>query len=82
VLNAASTGLPYGEGRMVDYFSLALSHGLIALALVRLLLRPDLDRDPLPEADEIDRQESSGPPDPSRPASSGVPRLNRPVPRA
>lgn len=81
MLNAASTGLPYGEGRMVDYFSLALSHGLIALALVRLLLRPDLDRDPLPETDgpETDKVDEVEPADP---VSSGVPRLNRPVRRA
>lgn len=28
---------------MVDIFALALSHGLLALAAWRLLLRPDLD---------------------------------------
>lgn len=28
---------------MVDYFSLALAHGLLLLALWRLVLRPDLD---------------------------------------
>jgi hypothetical protein len=31
---------------MVDYFALALSHGLLALAAWRLMLRPDLDSDP------------------------------------
>jgi len=31
---------------MVDYFSIALTHGLLALALWRLLSRDDLDRDP------------------------------------
>lgn len=31
---------------MVDYFSLALTHGLLALAAWRLLMRADLDRDP------------------------------------
>jgi hypothetical protein len=34
---------------MVDFFALALMHGLLALAAVRLMLRDDLDRDP-PEA--------------------------------
>lgn len=31
---------------MVDYFALALSHGLLALALLRLLRRDDLDLEP------------------------------------
>lgn len=31
---------------MIDYFALALSHGLLALAAWRLMLRPDLDREP------------------------------------
>ena len=30
---------------MIDYFTLALTHGLIALALWRLMLRADLDSD-------------------------------------
>ena len=30
---------------MVDYFALALTHGLLALAAWRLMLRPDLDQD-------------------------------------
>ncbi len=39
--------------RMVDYFSLALTHGLLALAAFRLMLRADLDADPEPvEPDE------------------------------
>jgi len=33
---------------MVDYFSLALTHGLMALAIFRLMLRADLDTDPQP----------------------------------
>jgi hypothetical protein len=33
---------------MVDYFSLALTHGLMALAIFRLMLRADLDTDPPP----------------------------------
>ena len=31
---------------MIDAFALAVSHGLMMLALWRLLKRPDLDRDP------------------------------------
>lgn len=30
---------------MIDNFALAISHGLIALAVWRLLRRPDLDRE-------------------------------------
>lgn len=30
---------------MIDYFTLALTHGLIALALWRMLFRPELDSD-------------------------------------
>jgi hypothetical protein len=33
---------------MIDYFALALSHGLLALAVLRLLGRSDLDREPEP----------------------------------
>jgi hypothetical protein len=36
---------------MVDYFALALSHGLLALAVWRLMLRPDLDSDPAEPAE-------------------------------
>ena len=32
---------------MIDYFALALGHGLMAIALLRLVLREDLDGDPL-----------------------------------
>lgn len=31
---------------MVDNFALALTHGLLALAAWRLIMRVDLDRDP------------------------------------
>lgn len=31
---------------MVDFFALALMHGLLALAALRLAMRDDLDRDP------------------------------------
>ncbi|WDA40915.1 hypothetical protein [Erythrobacter sp. BLCC-B19] len=34
---------------MIDYFALALGHGLLAIALLRLMLREGLDRDPLIE---------------------------------
>ena len=34
---------------MVDYFALALTHALLALAAWRLVQRADLDRDPPPE---------------------------------
>jgi hypothetical protein len=32
---------------MIDNFALALGHGLMAIALLRLVLRADLDSDPL-----------------------------------
>ena len=32
---------------MIDYFAIALTHGLMALAVWRLLARPDLDDDSL-----------------------------------
>jgi len=32
---------------MIDYFALALGHGLMAVALLRLVLREDVDSDPL-----------------------------------
>jgi hypothetical protein len=32
---------------MIDYFALALGHGLMAFALLRLVLRKGLDEDPL-----------------------------------
>jgi hypothetical protein len=32
---------------MIDYFALALGHGLMAIALLRLVLRKGLDDDPL-----------------------------------
>lgn len=34
---------------MVDYFSLALSHGVLLLAFWRLMLRDDLDAEPARE---------------------------------
>ena len=45
---------------MIDYLSLAIGHGLLALALVMLLMRDDLDDDPaskaLEDAINTDRQ--------------------------
>lgn len=32
---------------MIDYFALALGHGLMVIALLRLLVRDGLDADPL-----------------------------------
>ncbi len=32
---------------MIDYFALALGHGLLAIALLRLVMRDGLDADPL-----------------------------------
>lgn len=32
---------------MIDYFALALGHGLLAIALLRLVMREGLDDDPL-----------------------------------
>ncbi|MEM9500665.1 MAG: hypothetical protein AAF941_02345 [Pseudomonadota bacterium] len=32
---------------MIDYFALALGHGLLAVSLLRLVWRDDLDVDPL-----------------------------------
>ena len=34
-----------GTGPLIDYFTIALTHGLMAIALWRLLWRDDLDRD-------------------------------------
>lgn len=31
---------------MIDYFTLALSHGVLIIALWRIVLRDDLDRNP------------------------------------
>ena len=32
---------------MIDHFALALGHGLLAIALLRLVMAPGLDEDPL-----------------------------------
>ena len=36
---------------MIDNFALAVSHGLILLAVLRLVRRPDLDDDSIPPPD-------------------------------
>lgn len=35
---------------MIDYISLAIGHGLLALALLRLVMREDIDHDPAIDA--------------------------------
>lgn len=40
---------------MVDYFSLGITHLLMAIAAWRLLLRDDLDAEPVAAATEADR---------------------------
>ncbi len=37
---------------MIDYFALAITHGLLALAAWRLMLRADLDSDPADDGGE------------------------------
>jgi hypothetical protein len=32
---------------MIDYLALAIGHGLLAIALLRLVIRPGIDADPL-----------------------------------
>ena len=49
-LTARQLHLVYDRGetataKMIDYFTLALTHGLIALALWRMLTRAELDSD-------------------------------------
>ncbi|SMF64695.1 hypothetical protein [Allosphingosinicella indica] len=48
---ARNDGLDFAEREangMIDTFALAVSHGLILLAAIRLLSRPDLDDDAAP----------------------------------
>lgn len=39
---------------MIDYFALALGHGLLVIALLRLVLRDGLDVDPLLDQMRLD----------------------------
>lgn len=61
---------------MVDYFALAVTHALLALAAWRLLRRDDLDREVAPP--------SEPPADPSAipPAASGHPAPGKLPPRS
>jgi len=43
---------------MIDYFALALGHGLMAIALLRLVLRDDCDADPLLERMKVEAAEN------------------------
>ena len=43
---------------MIDYFALALGHGLIAIALLRLVLRDDCDVDPLLDRLKADTEQN------------------------
>lgn len=43
---------------MIDHFALALGHGLLAVALLRLLLRAGLDDDPLIGAIDAEAEEA------------------------
>ncbi|AOL93526.1 hypothetical protein [Porphyrobacter sp. LM 6] len=48
---------------MIDYFALALGHGLLAIALLRLVMRDALDTDPLLESlrqEAEDNRKSAG----------------------
>jgi len=45
---------------MIDFFALALTHGLLALACLRILLRSDLD-------EEAALQEPAAPEPPAKP---------------
>ncbi len=43
---------------MIDYISLAIGHGLLALALLRLVMREDVDSDPAIE--ELKQENKAG----------------------
>lgn len=49
---------------MVDYFALALAHGLLVLAAWQLLWRDDLDQDPAREEPEPPAADPAKPPKP------------------
>ncbi len=52
----------YRAHAMIDYISLALGHGLLAIALLRLVMRNDLDVDPRIQeiADKADAERQAG----------------------
>ncbi|BDI59963.1 hypothetical protein [Qipengyuania nanhaisediminis] len=43
---------------MIDYLSLSIGHALLAFALIRLVMRDDLDSDPVIGASEKARREA------------------------
>lgn len=45
---------------MIDYFALALTHGLILIALLRVLGRDELDREDVQTFIEADAAEAAG----------------------
>lgn len=45
---------------MIDYFALGLAHFLIVVALIRMLSRDYLDRDPQPEDEAVTAPEKAG----------------------
>lgn len=45
---------PFRHYAMIDYFTIALTHGLIAVAAWRLLFRDDLDSDRARDSDQDD----------------------------
>jgi hypothetical protein len=46
VLNGASTPCALWQATMIDTLALALGHALLGVALLRLMLREDVDHDP------------------------------------
>lgn len=46
---------------MIDYFALALTHGLLIVMLLRLIRRPDIDVEP-PISEEEAEQEAAAKP--------------------
>lgn len=56
MLNAASTALRYGAYVMIDYLSLAIGHVLLAVAFLRLVMREQLDVDPVLQEHSEKRQ--------------------------
>lgn len=51
---------------MIDYFALALAHGLIALAVIRLLGNDALDREPVPPEEREPQDDTENRPAKSR----------------
>ena len=87
-LNGASTAMAYAAatdtsgngtaqtrkgGPMIDNFALGLTHGLMMIAAILLLRRPDLDSEPEAGND----REGGGPPAGDRPAARGTGRRPR-----